>query len=206
MTFVYDIYVNFQNIYYDFYEWNKKDTITHIKKIPIFQIEDKKFQKLIPHDYQIDLHSFEIFKMKTETFKPKEKISAVLFTDGSNIIALLFDNNGNIIKKSCLLLEEESTILKSIRKIDFLDIQITELDKKKITLETRLERERKEFLLQQITRMKDSELYYLYYECFGKKVQNRKLIEKELKAEVLMGNENISVISYNFLKLMCNQS
>ena len=73
MTFVYDIYVNFQTIYYDFYEWNKKDKIMHIKKIPIFEVKNDVFQKMIIHENKIDETSFELIKNKTEIFKKKRK-------------------------------------------------------------------------------------------------------------------------------------
>ena len=38
MTYIYDILLNFNEEYYEFYDWNKEDTIVHIKKIPIYKI------------------------------------------------------------------------------------------------------------------------------------------------------------------------
>ena len=203
MTFVYDIYVNFQNIYYDFYEWNKKDRIMHIKKIPIFEIEEAIFKKIIANENKIDEKSYEIIKNKAEIFKKKKKFSAVLFTNNKDIIAVLLNDNGKIIKKSCLLLDEENTILRSIHKIDFLPLILTKTEKRQINLMTRQEMERKKFLLNKFSNMGEKELTYLYFECFGKKETNLKVIEKTLKKEVALGNEKISSISYNFLKLIC---
>ena len=34
MNFIYDIVLNFNKDYYDFFEWNKKDSVINIKKIP----------------------------------------------------------------------------------------------------------------------------------------------------------------------------
>lgn len=31
MNYIYDIYLNFNEVAYDFFEWNKNDKITHIK-------------------------------------------------------------------------------------------------------------------------------------------------------------------------------
>ncbi len=205
MTFVYDIYVNFQTICYDFYEWNKKDEIMRIKKIPIFQIEESLFQKLMIHETQLDPNTFELLKNKTELFKSKKKISACLFTNNQDIIAVLLDNNGKIIKKSSLLLEEESTILKSIRKVDFLTIELKELKKRKIPLITRQELERQSFLLKKLEYMEEEELTYLYFECFNHKENDQTLMKKSLKSEIMKGNEEISTISYNFLKLIYNK-
>ena len=41
MNYIYDIILNFQERIYDFYEWNKTDVITHIRKIPVFKISSK---------------------------------------------------------------------------------------------------------------------------------------------------------------------
>ena len=38
MNYIYDVITNFNDTYYDFYEWNKKDKLTHFKKIPIINI------------------------------------------------------------------------------------------------------------------------------------------------------------------------
>ena len=41
MNYIYDILLNFNDIYYDFYEWNISDNIEHIRKIPLFKISIK---------------------------------------------------------------------------------------------------------------------------------------------------------------------
>ena len=202
MTFVYDIYVNFQTIYYDFYEWNKKDKIMHIKKIPIFEVKNDVFQKMIIHENKIDETSFELIKNKTEIFKKKRKISAVLFTNNQDIIAVLLNSSGKIIKKSCLLLEEESMILRNVHKIDFLPLTLIELGKNEPILATRTEIERKKFLLENFSQMKENEIICLYFECFGEVKKEKEEMEKELKREINSNNEKISTISYNFLKLI----
>lgn len=202
MTFVYDIYVNFQTVCYDFYEWNKKDKIMHIKKIPIFEVKNDIFQRMIIYENKIDNTSLELIKNKTEVFKKKRKISAALFTNNQDIIAVLLNSSGKIIKKSCLLLEEESMILRNVHKIDFLPLTLTELGKNEPILATRNEIERKKFLLENFSQMKEQEIIYLYFECFGKVKKEKGQMENELKREINSNNEKISTISYNFLKLI----
>lgn len=206
MTFVYDIYVNFQSVCYDFYEWNKKDKITHIKKIPIFEVKEDTFEKVIANENRIDDTTLELILNKTEVFKKKKKITAMLLTNGKDIIAILLNNNGRISKKSFLLLEEENSILRNIHKIDFLPLSLIELEKKKIVLATRYEIEREKYLLENFSHMKEQELIYLYFECFGEVQKDKRIIERELKKEILGGNEKISSISYNFLKLIGTNS
>lgn len=206
MTFVYDIYVNFQDICYDFYEWNKKDKITHIKKIPIFEIEEETFKKILANDNKIDEVSFEFMKNKTEIVKKKKKISATLLTNHKDIIAILLNSNGKIIKKSSLLLEEENAILRSLHKIDFLPITLTEIEKRKVILTTRKEQERETYLLNSFPHIEEQELKYLYFECFGKIKDSTESMEKELMKEISSGNEKISSICDNFLKLIGTNS
>ncbi len=206
MTFVYDIYVNFQTVCYDFYEWNKKDKITHIKKIPIFEIKEDVFKNILVNENKIDDESLEVIKNKTDIFKKKKKISAALLTNRKDIVAILVSNNGKIIKKSCLLLDEESAILRNIHKIDFLDLSLAELEKKGIVLATRNELEREKYLLENFSHMKEQELVYLYFECFGEVQKDKKIIEHDLKKAITNGNEKISSISYNFLKLIGTNS
>lgn len=206
MTFVYDIYVNFQTVCYDFYEWNKKDKITHIKKIPIFEVNEDIFTKILANENRIDELSFNTIQNKTEVIKKKKKISATLLTNNKDIIAILLNNNGKIIKKSSLLLEEESAILRNLHKIDFLPIHLTEIEKNKLTTTTREEQEREKFVLKNFQYIQEQELSYLYFECFGEIKTNTKLMEKELIKEICKGNEKVSSICDNFLKLIGTNS
>ena len=38
MEYIYDIVLNFNDCYYEFYEWNSKDKIINVKKIPVYRI------------------------------------------------------------------------------------------------------------------------------------------------------------------------
>ena len=40
MEYIYDIVLNFNDCYYEFYEWNSKDKIINVKKIPVYRIND----------------------------------------------------------------------------------------------------------------------------------------------------------------------
>ena len=47
MNYIYDIYLNFNKTYYDFYEWNNNDKVMHIKKIPLFKVSTSNLKKMI---------------------------------------------------------------------------------------------------------------------------------------------------------------
>ena len=57
MDYVYDIVLNFQTTYYDFYEWKSTDNIINIKKLPIYKITNKDYLNLKHHDITIDLNT-----------------------------------------------------------------------------------------------------------------------------------------------------
>ena len=41
MNYIYDIVLNFQDNYYNFFEWNREDKIKNIIKIPLYRVSDK---------------------------------------------------------------------------------------------------------------------------------------------------------------------
>ena len=49
MNFIYDIVLNFNKNYYNFFEWNKKDNIISVKKIPLFLVDNNTF-KIMKYD------------------------------------------------------------------------------------------------------------------------------------------------------------
>ena len=41
MNYIYDVALNFQENYYQFFEWNRHDKIKNIAKIPLYHISDE---------------------------------------------------------------------------------------------------------------------------------------------------------------------
>ena len=69
MSYIYDIILNFQKNYYEFYEWNDEDEITHIKKIPIFKTTTIDFQTIKKDTIKFSEKFLETINNKTEKFK-----------------------------------------------------------------------------------------------------------------------------------------
>ena len=46
MNYIYDIVLNFNKDYYNFFEWNKNDCVVNIKKIPLFIINNNIFTNM----------------------------------------------------------------------------------------------------------------------------------------------------------------
>ena len=54
MEYIYDIVLNFQKTYYDFYEWNRADKIINIKKIPIYKIDVNDYLNIKKNEVTIN--------------------------------------------------------------------------------------------------------------------------------------------------------
>ena len=65
MTYVYDIILNFHKNYYNFFEWNSKDIIYHMKKIPLIRVSDKDLNILKYNEVKIDKEVLLNFKNKS---------------------------------------------------------------------------------------------------------------------------------------------
>ena len=46
MIYIYDIALNFQKNYYQFFEWNRHDKIKNFSKIPIYRVSDDDIMNL----------------------------------------------------------------------------------------------------------------------------------------------------------------
>ena len=75
MNYVYDVLLNFQKEYYEFFEWNIEDEITHIRKIPIFKISDSDYNTLKKAKIKISNNFINKINNKTEVYKKGNRSS-----------------------------------------------------------------------------------------------------------------------------------
>ena len=185
MNYIYDILLNFKDEYYDFYDWNKGDNIQHIRKIPIFRIENNDLFNIKNSKVKIDISFLEKIENKTEIFTNngiKKIKNACLLSDGDNIIGI------NIMQKrtkiSSLLIDEELDSLEDVYTMDIEKIKYEVQKKNDYELKTRKQIEIERFLTNELFKIKnDSEqLKYLYYECFNKKENDINKIRIELES------------------------
>ena len=200
MNYIYDIYLNLNEVLYDFYDWNKNDKIIHIKKIPIIKINTELFKKLIYNKVNICQNLLNKIYNKTEIWTVNNKILyCALFTDGSDIIAIEFNNKGNSIRKSQLFIDEEIEILEIISKLNESDIEFKILKKDKYVFKTRKQIKDENFINHELNNMEQSKLSYIFFECFGKQENNRKIILDKIKK--ISKNSNTYKNLYDILKL-----
>lgn len=200
MNYIYDIYLNLNDVLYDFFDWNKNDKFLHIKKIPIFKISEDKFKKLVYNSVKFDNNFVISVYKKTEVWNVSQSLDfCALFTDNNNIIAIEFDENGNSIKKSYLQIDEELEILETINKLREREINFEIIKKVDSVLKTRKELKDENFIKKELKNIDNEKLRYVYFECFGRHENNRKEILNSIKS--LSKNSKIYKNLYNILKL-----
>lgn len=109
MNYYYDILVNLEEEFYEFYEWEKNDPIIAIKKTPLFKVSHNVIVDFLTYDITLD-EELTINLLEKTICKNKEKINALLISDTKTSLFLEINDNGKVIFKSKLLVEDENNI------------------------------------------------------------------------------------------------
>ena len=211
MIYTYDILLNWtkEERLKEFYEWTLEDDLEHIKKMPIIRIRESLLKDLLTSKVKIDKTFLSKIKYKSESYFHNEIDVidyAVIVTTEKKALALELDNEGNVMYKSSLLIDEEEEVLEIGEDLVVMDIPYEVITKnKKVSYLTRKEEEEKKFLIKEIKKIKQnkerSKLNYLYKEFFVDNVEsfNDKLtlLEKEISKDYNSFHHNL----YNLLKL-----
>lgn len=209
MNYIYDVILDFQKEYYDFYEWNKNDNIFHMRKIPILKINEKQFNEIKNNIVQFSEATTKLFNFKNaERFKQnnitKMKYTIIISTE-NQAMGIKINKNGIIQLKSSLLPDEQDDVIEIIKfqneaKLEYKIIK----NNKKNNFKTRFEIENEKFIyneLDKVYKQKNiQKLNYIYLECFNKQEPNIDLAYKKLKSEISKTNENFKKI-YNIFKM-----
>ncbi len=181
MSYIYDIVLNFQNNYYNFFEWKRTDKLKNIIKLPLYKVSDEDIINLKYNKVTVSLDF--INKLKTDNKKNKQLICLV--SNNKISIALLFNQRGKLLKRSSLIFEEEEEAVEvsrhlPITKIEYIEnIKIIPKDK------LRIEKEKKNKLIKYIKTTNDiMTLKYLYYEYYEKEIEDIIEIKKCLLKEL----------------------
>ena len=138
MDYIYDIVLNFQNDYYDFFEWLSTDKVINIKKIPIYLVNKEDHNEEEEDNLNLKYNEITLDK----SMLPKQ-IKMFLVSSGVEVMGILLDSNGNIIKRSSLLLDEEAEILEEKENIKVLPLKYIKNIFKPHIVNSRLQLEKK---------------------------------------------------------------
>ena len=185
MNFIYDIVLNFNKDFYNFFEWNKNDNVINVKKIPIFLIDNDTFTSMKYDNVIVSKDFIDLIRDKTYTYTRSKLGISCLVSNNKEVIAVLFNDNGNLIKRSSLMLDEEEEVLDEIENDSLYKINIIKRRKVNIENVNRNIKEKKDFLIKYINEEKnDINLKYLYYDYFEKDENNIKTIKNDLIKEI----------------------
>ena len=188
MDYIYDIVLNFQSDYYDFFEWKSTDKVINIKKILVYIVNNEDYLNLKYNEVVLD-----------KKLLPKQ-IKMFLVTNGVEVMGLLLDNDGKIIKRSSLLFDEADEVLDEKETFKALPLKYKKNIQKKHLSYSRLVTEKTKYVekyFSKIDKIKDEYLLkYIYYDIYNKEEYNVNKIYKELTEMI---NSNINKI-YDSIK------
>lgn len=183
MNYIYDIILNFNEQIYDFYEWNKSDNLTHIRKIPLIRVNSKDLYNIENNYIKFNEDLFNKIKSKTEVFAGRtvKTIDACIFSDGTSVIAVKVKNNKYYFSK--LIIEEEMEVIEVATRMKEMNIEYEIIKKRFNDLKTRKELEIEDYVKRELNKLEknneEEKLKYLFFECFGKKDYDIKKLYKE---------------------------
>lgn len=172
MDYIYDIVLNFQDEYYDFYEWHPNDKIINVKRVPIYKISNKDYLCIKNNEVTIDKSNI-----------PKQN-KIILLTSGIEVMAILMDSTGKVIKKSGLLFEESDDILQDKDEIRELNIKYEINKRNNNNIMSRISKEKSKYLnkyFKNINKSKDEYLLkYIYYDIYQAEEKDLDIIFNKL--------------------------
>ena len=173
MDYIYDIVLNFQNNYYEFYEWKTTDKIINVKKILVYLVSNQDYLNLKYNEVILDRKNI-----------PKQ-IKMFLVTNGIEVMGLLLDVDGKIIKRSSLLLDEADDILEDKDTIKHLPLKYIKNKEKSHITYNRLLEEKINFIQKYFSNIdiqRDEYLLkYIYYDIYNQEEDNINKVYKQLK-------------------------
>lgn len=190
MIYIYDLLLNYQDSdrLVEFFEWDSADVLEHIKRIPLFVVPSVDIDHFCFSNIKVDSKFLESIKGKTLLYKKRKSIFySCLFCDLNRVVAIEFSRNGEVLSKSCLLLDEEAEVIEIAKGIEEVSVAYKVLNSNyETSFLTRKEEFQRRYLLSEIssfTEDKDRDMFnYLYEEIFGKDdlsfdIKHQKLME-----------------------------
>lgn len=173
MNYVYDILSNFNQELYDFYDWDKNDNFTHLRKVPSFRVSKEVLVDLMFKKVKIKGNLLKLIKDKTQVFT-KEGVDVIeycfIVSDSVNSLGVILDEDGVIYKRSKFLVSEELEINKCLKTSKIYNVEYNLLSSKThYSNMTRNEEKVTSLILNELELIMDStdKIDYLYYEWFN---------------------------------------
>lgn len=170
MHYYYDLLVNLDEVAWEFYEWEKKDVILPIKKIPFLRINEKEFKEISAYEGKIEKNWLEPYIGKTQIKKDKSK-NLLLLSTTKNSLVIETNSTGQIISRSKLLIEDENNCNELASSLKETTIPFSSQQKIPLRSDFRQAIKEKNLIKIELKTLKEtnniSKCSYLYYEWFN---------------------------------------
>ncbi len=203
MEYYYDVLLNFSDYYYMFYEWDKDDNIEYVKKIPIKRVDSKTIINIIKNKIKVNDDFLKQIKDKTKLKDNKILKYACIFSDSKNALAIEFNEDGESISKSSLLLDDEINVNEFIYNLNNINLEYIITKEDNSYKDTRQNRKIKKIIKLELDNLyqnhNDSKLKYIYLEWFNKLDSNIDKIYEEMINKL---NDDLTRVEYKIYELI----
>ncbi len=199
MIYIYDVILNFQKNYYQFFEWEPDDKIINISKISLYRVSDEDIIYLKENDIKVKENFIKKIK---EDNKHHKKIMCIV-SNGKIALAILFNDRGLLLKRSSLIFEEEEEAIALSNNLKVTKISYEKNINRHYKNKLRLEKEKKDIISSYIKETDDIlTLKYLYYECYEKELNDFNQLKKVLLKELSKDWSEKKKKIYNIINLL----
>ena len=186
MKYIYDIILNIneEKVFYEYFEWLKKDKIINIRKAPIFKVSSSIINDFINYEIKIDKNFLKIITNKSLFYKKDTKKidNIVILSNGKKSIGVSFYKNGIIKYISSMVIDEEDEANRIIKNDKEMIIKYKK--NKKYINNNIIINNKNNNLLKELNddykNKKYDKLRYIYYEIFNEEQKNIRIIYKKL--------------------------
>lgn len=196
---------------YEFYEWEEKDNVEFIKKIPLFRVTTECLKDNLKYQTKFDSSLVEQIKEKTIVKGSAENnLNTFILSDTKNALALEVNEEGRVVSRSKLLPSDELNLSEVMFTMKESTLHYEKLEKYQNSKTLRQIREIKKLIQHEIDTLyeekNESKLKYLYYEWMNRNDNNIDTIYKEMTSSLQKGyDENLKRV-YDFIKLSYNNT
>lgn len=185
MNYIYDIILNFNEEFYDFYEWKNNDNVINVRKIPVLKVDENTYVSLRNNKVQVSMETIDSLKKNFSLYNEKIEGNIIcLITNGMSAFGVMFNNNGYLIKRSSMLFDEEEEVIDESENIKEVKIEFIKNEKQKSNNISRIVKEKQKFIKDYISSLDDElTLKYIYYDYFEKE-ENKNNIKEILLSEI----------------------
>ena len=179
MNYIYDVVLNFNKELYEFFEWKDNDNLINVRKIPLIKVSDDDFVTIIYNKVRIKECILDNFKKNFSLYSEEINGNVIcIITNGQRAAGIMFDELGEVIGKSSMLLDEEEEVLEESENLieTKIDYSINE-NMSNVNLR-RIEKEKKKYIQDFLTEISDNKiLKYIYFDYFEEETKSKNIKE-----------------------------